>query len=69
MVITDTTNVVDSSTFERPIYAGNAIQTVKSSDSIKIVSFRTANFEAAGTGESVLVERFPPLQIQGYLLG
>ena len=39
MVITDTINVVDSSTFERPIYAGNAIQTVKSSDSIKIVSF------------------------------
>ena len=53
------TNVVDESTFERPIYAGNAIQTVKSSDSIKVVSFRTANFEAAGTGGSAPVEKVP----------
>ena len=60
MVITDSTNVVDGSTFERPIYAGNAIQTVKSSDSIKVVSFRTANFEAAGTGGSAPVENIPP---------
>ena len=59
MVITDSTNVVDGSTFERPIYAGNAIQTVKSSDSIKVVSFRTANFEAAGTGGSAPVETVP----------
>ncbi len=59
MVITDTTNVVDTSTFERPIYAGNAIQTVTSSDSIKVVSFRTANFEAAGTGGSAPVENVP----------
>ncbi|MFL2794419.1 MAG: electron transfer flavoprotein subunit alpha/FixB family protein [Paracoccaceae bacterium] len=57
MVITDSTNVVDGSTFERPIYAGNAIQTVASSDSIKVVSFRTANFEAAGTGGSAPVEK------------
>jgi electron transfer flavoprotein alpha subunit len=59
MVITDSTNVVDTSTFERPIYAGNAIQTVKSSDSIKVVSFRTANFEAAGSGGSASVEKVP----------
>ena len=59
MVITDTTNVVDSNTFERPIYAGNAIQTVTSSDRIKVVSFRTANFEAAGTGGSASIEQVP----------
>jgi len=59
MVITDSTNVVDGNTFERPIYAGNAIQTVKSSDKIKVISFRTANFEAAGTGGSASVEKIP----------
>ena len=59
MVITDSTNVVDADTFERPIYAGNAIQTVKSSDNIKVISFRTANFEAAGTSGSAPVEKVP----------
>ena len=59
MVITDSTNVVDANTFERPIYAGNAIQTVKSSDNIKVISFRTANFEAAGTLGSAPVEKVP----------
>ena len=59
MVITDSTNVIDGNTFERPIYAGNAIQTVNSSDNIKVVSFRTANFEAAGTGGSAPVENVP----------
>ena len=59
MVITDSTKVVDGSTFERPIYAGNAIQTVASTDSIKVVSFRTANFEAAGSGGSAPVEKVP----------
>ena len=48
MVVSDITAIVDGSTFERPIYAGNAIQTVSSSDSIKVVSIRTAGFEAAG---------------------
>ena len=56
MVISDATAVVDGATFERPIYAGNAIQTVKSSDSKKVITFRTATFEAAGTGNSAPVE-------------
>jgi electron transfer flavoprotein alpha subunit len=56
MVISDASGVVDADTFERPIYAGNAIQTVKSSDKIKIVSIRTASFEAAGDGGSAPVE-------------
>ncbi|WP_071797783.1 electron transfer flavoprotein subunit alpha/FixB family protein [Natronohydrobacter thiooxidans] len=56
MVISDVSGVVDADTFERPIYAGNAIQTVKSSDATKVISFRTSTFEAAGTGGSAAVE-------------
>jgi electron transfer flavoprotein alpha subunit len=56
MVISDITAVIDANTFERPIYAGNAIQTVQSLDAKKIVTVRTANFEAAGEGGSASVE-------------
>ncbi|MCC0077998.1 MAG: electron transfer flavoprotein subunit alpha/FixB family protein [Rhodobacter sp.] len=56
MVISDVTGVVDAETFERPIYAGNAIQTVKSSDSVKVLTVRTASFNAAGAGNSAPVE-------------
>lgn len=56
MVISDASAVVDADTFERPIYAGNAIQTVKSSDAKKVVTFRTSTFDAAGTGNSAPVE-------------
>jgi len=56
MVITDVSGVVDGDTFERPIYAGNAIQTVKSSDAKKVVSIRSSAFDAAGMGGSAPVE-------------
>ena len=56
MVISDATAVVDANTFERPIYAGNAIQTVKAGDGKKVVTFRTSTFDAAGTGGSASVE-------------
>ena len=56
MVISDVTGVVDADTFERPIYAGNAIQTVKSKDATKVLTVRTASFEAAGEGGSASVE-------------
>jgi len=56
MVISDVTGVVDADTFERPIYAGNAIQTVKSRDAKKVVSIRTATFEAAAENGSAPVE-------------
>ena len=56
MVISDATAVVDANTFERPIYAGNAIQTVKSGDGKKVITFRTSTFDAAGTGGSASVE-------------
>ncbi|MEM9814401.1 MAG: electron transfer flavoprotein subunit alpha/FixB family protein, partial [Pseudomonadota bacterium] len=42
MVIPDVSGIVDADTFERPIYAGNAIQTVRSSDALKVVSIRTS---------------------------
>ncbi len=48
MVISEITGVVSADTFERPIYAGNAIQTVKSSDAKKILTVRGASFAAAG---------------------
>jgi electron transfer flavoprotein alpha subunit len=56
MVIPDVTAVVDGATFERPIYAGNAVQTVKSADKVKVLSFRTTAFDAAGTGGPAPVE-------------
>ncbi len=56
MVISDVTAVVDAETFERPIYAGNAIQTVRSSDPVKVLTVRTAAFEAAGAQAPAPVE-------------
>jgi len=56
MVLTDVTAVVDADTFERPVYAGNAMQTVKSKDEKKVITFRTSTFDAAGTGGSATVE-------------
>lgn len=56
MVISDASGVVDADTFERPIYAGNAIQTVKSTDGKKVVTFRTSTFDAAGAGNSAAIE-------------
>ena len=57
MVISDVTAIVDADTFERPIYAGNAIQTVKSADKVKVATVRTASFEAAGKGGTAAVEK------------
>jgi electron transfer flavoprotein alpha subunit len=57
MVITDVTGVAGPDTFERPIYAGNAMQTVKSSDARKVLSIRTSVFDAAAMTGSAPVER------------
>src|SRR5215471_128428 len=56
MQISDITKVIAPDTFERPIYAGNAIQTVKSSDAKKVITVRTSTFQAAGAGGSARVE-------------
>jgi electron transfer flavoprotein alpha subunit len=56
MQVSDITKVVAPDTFERPIYAGNAIQTVKSTDAKKVITVRTSTFPAAGEGGSAPVE-------------
>ena len=56
MVISEVTAVVDGNTFERPIYAGNAMQTVKSADAKKVATIRTSTFDAAGEGGSAAVQ-------------
>ncbi len=56
MILTDVTAVIDADTFERPIYAGNAIQTVRSSDATKVITFRTSTFDLADTGGSAAIE-------------
>ena len=55
--ISDATKVLSADTFERPIYAGNAIATVQSSDAIKVITVRTTGFDAAAaSGGSAVVE-------------
>jgi electron transfer flavoprotein alpha subunit len=55
--ISDITKVVSADTFERPIYAGNAIATVQSADKIKVLTVRTTGFDAAAaSGGSAAVE-------------
>jgi electron transfer flavoprotein alpha subunit len=56
MQLSDVTRVLGPDTFERPIYAGNALQTVQSTDAKKVVTVRTASFQAAGQGGSAPVE-------------
>ncbi|HEY4920116.1 MAG TPA: FAD-binding protein [Xanthobacteraceae bacterium] len=56
MQISDITKVIAPDTFERLIYAGNAVQTVRSKDAKKVVTVRTTAFQAAGDGGSAPVE-------------
>ncbi len=59
--LSDVTKVMAADTFERPIYAGNAIATVQSSDSIKVLTVRTTGFDpAAASGGSAAVESAAP---------
>jgi electron transfer flavoprotein alpha subunit len=54
--ISDIQEVLSADTFVRPIYAGNALETVQSSDAKKVITVRTTAFAAAGTGGSASVE-------------
>ena len=56
MQISEITKVIAPDTFERLIYAGNAVQTIKSSDAKKVITVRTSTFQAAGEGGSAPVE-------------
>ena len=56
--LSDITKVVSADTFERPIYAGNAIATVQTNDSIKVITVRTTGFDpVAATGGSAAIEK------------
>ena len=55
--LSDVMQVVDANTFVRPIYAGNALETVQSSDAKKVITVRTTAFQAAGAGGSAPVEK------------
>jgi len=56
MQISDIVEVLSANSFKRPIYAGNAIQTLETSDATKVITVRTAAFAAAGDGGSASIE-------------
>jgi len=59
MQISEISKVVAPDTFERPIYAGNAVQTVRSHDAKRVITIRTAAFQATGEGGSAAIESVP----------
>ncbi|MBB3570373.1 electron transfer flavoprotein subunit alpha/FixB family protein [Rhizobium sp. BK491] len=54
--VSEIIEVVSADTFKRPIYAGNAIQTVQSTDAKKVITVRTASFASASEGSSAAIE-------------
>ena len=56
-LLSDVLAIEDGSTFTRPIYAGNALETVRSADAKKVITVRTTAFKAAGDGGSAPVEK------------
>ena len=60
MQISDIVKVIAPDTFERLIYAGNAVQQVRSKDKIKVITVRTATFQPTGAGGSAPVEAAAP---------
>jgi electron transfer flavoprotein alpha subunit len=63
--ISEISKVDAPDTFERPIYAGNAIATVQSSDAVKVITVRTTGFDAAGEGGAATVESVTPVGDSG----
>jgi len=59
MQVSDIIEVVNATTFKRPIYAGNAIQTVESTDAKRVITVRTASFAAAAGGGNAAIETVP----------
>jgi electron transfer flavoprotein alpha subunit len=58
--LSDITKIVSADTFERPIYAGNAIATVQSGDALKVITVRTTGFDpVASTGGAAVIEKLP----------
>jgi electron transfer flavoprotein alpha subunit len=58
--VSEISKVISPDTFERPIYAGNAIQTVQATDSKKVITVRTSTFAATGEGGSAPIEAVSP---------
>ena len=63
--ISEITKVESPDTFERPIYAGNAIATVQSSDSVKVITVRGTAFDSAATGGSAAIEQIAAVADSG----
>ncbi|MBY3104121.1 electron transfer flavoprotein subunit alpha/FixB family protein [Rhizobium laguerreae] len=63
--VSEIIEVISSDTFKRPIYAGNAIQTVQASDAKKVITVRTASFASAPEGGSATVEAIPAVSDPG----
>ncbi|MBE0473226.1 FAD-binding protein [Rhodoferax sp.] len=63
--LSDVTKVISPDTFERPIYAGNAIATVQSTDAIKVLTVRTTGFDAAALGGAAAIESAPAQAVPG----
>jgi electron transfer flavoprotein alpha subunit len=63
--ISDATKVISADTFERPIYAGNAMATVQSADAKKVITVRTTAFDAAATSGSAAVESIAAVAASG----
>ncbi|MBY3051535.1 electron transfer flavoprotein subunit alpha/FixB family protein [Rhizobium laguerreae] len=63
--VSEIIEVISSDTFKRPIYAGNAIQTVQASDAKKVITVRTASFASAPEGGSATVELIPAVSDPG----
>ncbi|MDR9774022.1 electron transfer flavoprotein subunit alpha/FixB family protein [Rhizobium hidalgonense] len=63
--VSEIIEVVSADTFKRPIYAGNAIQTVQASDAKKVITVRTASFASASEGGSASFEAIPAVTNPG----
>lgn len=63
--ISEITHVISADTFERPIYAGNAIATVQSDDPVKVLTVRTTAFSPAGKGGAAIIETVSPVMDSG----
>ncbi|NKJ71138.1 electron transfer flavoprotein subunit alpha/FixB family protein [Rhizobium leguminosarum bv. viciae] len=63
--VSEIIEVISSDTFKRPIYAGNAIQTVQATDAKRVITVRTASFAAAPEGGSAAVEAIPAVSDPG----
>ncbi|MGO8050862.1 electron transfer flavoprotein subunit alpha/FixB family protein [Rhizobium leguminosarum] len=63
--VSEIIEVISADTFKRPIYAGNAIQTVQATDAKKVITVRTASFAAAPEGGSATIEAIPAVSDPG----